>query len=91
MPDADVGIGATVGSVAFMEGAIVPAAVGVDIGCGMIAARTNLSAYQLPDDLAPLLALIEQRVPRRRRPGPRRSTERSTRDRGYAGKRDRSP
>ena len=63
MPDAHVGIGATVGSVAFMEGAIVPAAVGVDIGCGMIAARTNLSTHQLPDDLAPLLALIEQRIP----------------------------
>ena len=41
MPDAHVGIGATVGSVAFMEGAIVPAAVGVDIGCGMIAALTE--------------------------------------------------
>lgn len=63
MPDAHVGIGATVGSVAFMEGAIVPAAVGVDIGCGMIAARTNLSTHQLPDDLGLLLALIEQRVP----------------------------
>ncbi len=63
MPDAHVGIGATVGSVAFMEGAIVPAAVGVDIGCGMIATRTNLLTHQLPDDLAPLLSLIEQRVP----------------------------
>jgi tRNA-splicing ligase RtcB len=63
MPDAHVGIGATVGSVAFMEGAIVPAAVGVDIGCGMIAARTNLVASQLPDDLAPLLDLISARIP----------------------------
>ena len=63
MPDAHVGIGATVGSVAFMEGAIVPAAVGVDIGCGMIAALTNLRSDQLPDDLAPLLSLIEARVP----------------------------
>lgn len=63
MPDAHIGIGATVGSVAFMEGAIVPAAVGVDIGCGMIAALTNLGAGQLPDDLTPLLSLIEQRVP----------------------------
>ncbi len=63
MPDAHVGIGATIGSVAFMEGAIVPAAVGVDIGCGMIAARTNLSAGQLPDDLTTLLGFIEQRVP----------------------------
>jgi tRNA-splicing ligase RtcB len=63
MPDAHIGIGATVGSVAFMEGAIVPSAVGVDIGCGMIAARTNLLAEQLPDDLGPLLSLIESRVP----------------------------
>src|SRR5580658_114622 len=63
MPDAHIGIGATIGSVAFMEGAIVPAAVGVDIGCGMIAALTNLQAGQLPDDLSPLLSLIEQRVP----------------------------
>jgi len=63
MPDAHVGIGATVDSVAFMEGAIVPAAVGVDIGCGMIAALTNLRSDQLPDDLAPLLSLIEARVP----------------------------
>jgi len=63
MLDAHVGIGATVGSVAFMEGAIVPAAVGVDIGCGMIAALTNLCSHELPDDLGPLLSLIEQRVP----------------------------
>lgn len=63
MPDAHVGKGATVGSVAFMEGAIVPASVGVDIGCGMIAALTNLHAEQLPDDLSPLLSLIEERVP----------------------------
>ncbi len=63
MPDAHVGIGATVGSVAFMEGAIVPAAVGVDIGCGMIATRTSLRAEQLPDDLGRLLSLIEERVP----------------------------
>lgn len=63
MPDAHVGIGATVGSVAFMEGAIVPAAVGVDIGCGMIATLTNLRAGQLPDDLSHLLSLIERRVP----------------------------
>jgi tRNA-splicing ligase RtcB len=63
MPDAHLGIGATVGSVAFMEGALVPAAVGVDIGCGMIAVRTNLLAKQLPDDLGPLLDRIEAHVP----------------------------
>jgi tRNA-splicing ligase RtcB len=46
-----------------MEGAIVPAAVGVDIGCGMVAALTNLRAEQLPDDLSSLMSLIEHRVP----------------------------
>jgi len=63
MPDAHIGIGATIGSVAFMHGAIVPSAVGVDIGCGMVASLTNLRSEQLPDDLSPLLSLIEQRVP----------------------------
>jgi RNA-splicing ligase RtcB len=63
MPDAHVGIGATVGSVVFMEGALVPAAVGVDIGCGMVAALTNLHAGELPDDLGRLLSLIEERIP----------------------------
>lgn len=63
MPDAHFGIGATVGSVIATNGAIVPAAVGVDIGCGMIAVRTNLADEQLPDDLTPLLHLIEARVP----------------------------
>jgi tRNA-splicing ligase RtcB len=63
MPDAHFGIGATVGSVIATDGAIIPAAVGVDIGCGMIALRSNLSATDLPDDLKPLLQLIEKRVP----------------------------
>jgi len=63
MPDAHVGIGATVGSVAFMRGAIVPSAVGVDIGCGMIAARTNLVLSELPDDLSSLLSLVEEAIP----------------------------
>jgi tRNA-splicing ligase RtcB len=63
MPDAHIGIGATIGSVAFMQGAIVPSAVGVDIGCGMVASLTSLRSDQLPDDLSPLLALVEQRVP----------------------------
>ena len=53
MPDAHVGIGATVGSVIATDGALVPSAVGVDVGCGMIAARTDLTADALPDDLAP--------------------------------------
>jgi tRNA-splicing ligase RtcB (3'-phosphate/5'-hydroxy nucleic acid ligase) len=63
MPDAHFGIGATVGSVIAARGAIVPAAVGVDIGCGMVALRSNLVASDLPDDLNPLLSLIEERVP----------------------------
>ncbi len=63
MPDVHVGIGATVGSVVATRGAIVPAAVGVDIGCGMIAVRTNLVASDLPDSLAPLRSAIEAAVP----------------------------
>ena len=63
MPDAHWGMGATVGSVIPTKGAIIPAAVGVDIGCGMIAVETNMKAHHLPDDLTPLLSLIEQSVP----------------------------
>ncbi len=63
MPDVHWGMGATVGSVIPMHRAIVPAAVGVDIGCGMMALRTTLRAEQLPDDLGPLRAAIERRVP----------------------------
>jgi tRNA-splicing ligase RtcB len=63
MPDVHVGIGATVGSVVATEGAIVPAAVGVDIGCGMMALRTTLGAAQLPDSLARLRGAIEARIP----------------------------
>src|ERR671934_232663 len=58
MPDVHWGIGATVGSVIPTKGAIIPAAVGVDIGCGMIAVQTTLSANQLPDSLEPLLVRI---------------------------------
>ena len=63
MADAHVGIGATVGSVIPTRGAIIPAAVGVDIGCGMVAAETDLTAADLPDDLGRLMPLIEQRIP----------------------------
>jgi len=63
MPDVHLGKGATVGSVVPTVGAIVPAAVGVDIGCGMMAARTSLTASDLPDDLAPLRSAIEAAVP----------------------------
>jgi tRNA-splicing ligase RtcB len=63
MPDVHAGIGATVGSVIATKGAIIPAAVGVDIGCGMIAARTTLRARDLPDDLRALRSAIEAAVP----------------------------
>ena len=63
MPDIHWGIGATVGSVIPTRGAIIPAAVGVDIGCGMMAVRTSLSASDLPDDLKPVRRAIERVVP----------------------------
>ncbi|MGE0878295.1 MAG: RtcB family protein [Acidimicrobiia bacterium] len=63
MPDAHVGIGATVGSVIPTLGAIIPAAVGVDLGCGMAAIELDLVASQLPDSLDPLLSRIERAVP----------------------------
>lgn len=63
MPDVHWGIGATVGSVIATRGAIIPAAVGVDIGCGMNAIRTSLKASDLPDSLAELRHDIERSVP----------------------------
>ena len=69
MPDVHLGKGATVGSVVPTIGAIVPAAVGVDIGCGMMAARTTLVASDLPDNLAPLRSAIEAAVPHGRTVG----------------------
>jgi tRNA-splicing ligase RtcB len=63
MPDVHWGRGATVGSVIPTKGAIIPAAVGVDIGCGMVAARTNLEASHLPDGLAGVRSSIEAAVP----------------------------
>jgi tRNA-splicing ligase RtcB len=63
MPDVHQGKGATVGSVVPTCGAIIPAAVGVDIGCGMMAAKTTLRADELPDDLRPLREAIEAAVP----------------------------
>ncbi|MGE0872929.1 MAG: RtcB family protein [Kofleriaceae bacterium] len=63
MPDVHWGIGATVGSVVPTEGAIIPAAVGVDIGCGMMAVQTTLDASQLPDSLRSLRTAIEKAVP----------------------------
>lgn len=63
MPDCHWGMGATVGSVIATKGAVIPAAVGVDIGCGMIAARTNLVASDLPDNLHAVRLAIEAAVP----------------------------
>lgn len=63
MPDVHLGKGATVGSVIATKGAIIPAAVGVDIGCGMVAVQTNLTANDLPDSLAELRSDIEAVVP----------------------------
>jgi tRNA-splicing ligase RtcB len=63
MPDVHLGKGATVGSVVPTRGAIIPAAVGVDIGCGMAAVRTTLRASDLPDNLAQLRSSIERGVP----------------------------
>jgi tRNA-splicing ligase RtcB len=63
MPDVHFGKGATVGSVIAMRQAVSPAAVGVDIGCGMSAVRTSLTASDLPDDLAPLRSAIEAAIP----------------------------
>ena len=79
MPDVHVGIGATVGSVIPTKGAVIPAAVGVDIGCGMMAARTSLMASDLPDNLEAIRSAIEQAVPHGRDVG------RGKRDKGSWG------
>ena len=79
MPDVHVGIGATVGSVIPTKGAVIPAAVGVDIGCGMMAARTSLHASDLPDNLEGIRSAIEKAVPHGR------SSGRGGRDKGAWG------
>src|SRR5689334_10645471 len=63
MPDVHLGKGATVGSVIATQGAIIPAAVGVDIGCGMMAVQTSLKAVDLPESLTTLRGRIERAVP----------------------------
>jgi tRNA-splicing ligase RtcB (3'-phosphate/5'-hydroxy nucleic acid ligase) len=63
MPDVHLGIGATVGSVVATKGAIIPAAVGVDIGCGMMATQTTLKASDLPESLGKIRSRIERAVP----------------------------
>jgi tRNA-splicing ligase RtcB (3'-phosphate/5'-hydroxy nucleic acid ligase) len=76
MPDVHLGKGSTIGSVIPTKGAVIPAAVGVDIGCGMMACKTTLTAADLPDNLASLRSAIEKAVPHGR------STTRGGRDRG---------
>lgn len=63
MPDAHMGMGACVGSVIATKGAIIPAAVGVDIGCGMIAVKTKFTINDLPSDLEKVRNGIERRIP----------------------------
>lgn len=63
MPDVHWGTGATVGSVIPTKGAIIPAAVGVDIGCGMMAVKLGLTANQLPDNLSDIRTAIEAAIP----------------------------
>jgi tRNA-splicing ligase RtcB len=63
MPDVHQGKGATIGSVIPTLRAVVPAAVGVDIGCGMMATRTSLVASHLPDDLRAIRSAIEEAIP----------------------------
>lgn len=83
MPDVHYGKGATVGSVIPTLDAIIPAAVGVDIGCGMIACKTTLTASDLPDSLYALRSAIEQAVPHGRSSG---YSRRGGRDKGAWGK-----
>jgi tRNA-splicing ligase RtcB len=79
MPDVHWGMGATIGSVIPTSRAIIPAAVGVDLGCGMMAVRTTLRAEHLPDNLSAARSAIEAAVPHGR------SVNRSGRDRGAWG------
>ncbi len=79
MPDVHLGKGATIGSVIPSVDAIIPAAVGVDIGCGMVATKTTLTAAQLPDDLSAIRHAFEAAVPHGRTSGRR---GRKVRDKG---------
>ena len=63
MPDAHVGLGSTVGSVVPTRGAVIPSCVGVDIGCGMVASETTLTASDLPAGLDALMPLVSERIP----------------------------
>jgi len=83
MPDCHIGKGATIGSVIPTTKAIIPAAVGVDLGCGMMACRTSLSASDLPNNLKELRSNIEAAVPHGRTSGGRRGGK--NRDKGAWG------
>ena len=63
MPDSHWGLGACVGSVIALKKAVIPAAVGVDIGCGMMASKTSLTSYDLPENIKKLRSDIERSVP----------------------------
>lgn len=80
MPDVHLGKGATIGSVVPTMGAVIPAAVGVDIGCGMMAVKTSLTAEKLPDNLHAMRSAIEAAVPHGRS-----SRARGSRDKGAWG------
>ena len=82
MPDVHQGLGSTIGSVIPTKSAIIPAAVGVDIGCGMMAVRTSMSSHDLPDNLAGVRTAIEAAVPHGRTAGMR---GRKVRDKGAWG------
>ena len=81
MPDVHLGKGATIGSVVPTIGAVIPAAVGVDIGCGMMAVRTSLMSNDLPDSLSGVRTAVEAAVPHGRSVG-----RRSKRDIGSWGR-----
>jgi tRNA-splicing ligase RtcB len=76
MPDVHFGRGATVGSVIPTRGAIIPAAVGVDLGCGMMAQETTLKAKDLPDSLSALRSELERKIPFGNGPGGEWKSER---------------
>jgi tRNA-splicing ligase RtcB len=78
MPDVHVGKGSTIGSVIPTLGAVIPAAVGVDIGCGMMAAKTTLRAVDLPDNLGKLRSAIEEAIPHGMSPKTRSHRTRDT-------------
>ncbi len=81
MPDVHLGKGATIGSVVPTVGAIIPAAVGVDIGCGMMAVKTEIRAEQLPDHLSEVRSAIERAIPH----GRSKRLRRRQRDKGAWG------